>query len=97
MVICKKKKQNSSSHISLDLLLQKSGIMDSHYHDQNLLHTIMNLFAAGSETTSATLRWGLLFITKYPEIQGRCLQFVSVEQIKKGLSLDILQLGSKRS
>ncbi|KAM3930504.1 cytochrome P450 2K1-like [Leptodactylus fuscus] len=41
----------------------------SYFHDQNLTMLISNLFAAGMETTSTTLRWGLLLMMKYPEIQ----------------------------
>ncbi|KAM3930530.1 cytochrome P450 2K1-like [Leptodactylus fuscus] len=41
----------------------------SYFHDQNLTIVISNLFAAGMETTSTTLRWGLLLMMKYPEIQ----------------------------
>uniref|UniRef100_A0A3Q0S4N2 Cytochrome P450 2K1-like n=1 Tax=Amphilophus citrinellus TaxID=61819 RepID=A0A3Q0S4N2_AMPCI len=47
----------------------ESGITNSHFHDDNLMLTVMNLFAAGTETTSTTLRWALLFMTKYPKIQ----------------------------
>ncbi|XP_030577514.1 cytochrome P450 2K1-like [Archocentrus centrarchus] len=50
-------------------MLEESGITNSHFHDDNLMLTVMNLFAAGTETTSTTLRWALLFMTKYPKIQ----------------------------
>ncbi|KAL3979392.1 pogo transposable element with ZNF domain [Sarotherodon galilaeus] len=50
--------------------LEKSGITNSHFHDDNLLMTVMNLFAAGTETTSTTLRWALLLMAKYPKIQN---------------------------
>ncbi|XP_019201262.1 cytochrome P450 2K1 isoform X4 [Oreochromis niloticus] len=49
--------------------LEESGITNSHFHDDNLLITVMNLFAAGTETTSTTLRWGLLLMAKYPKMQ----------------------------
>uniref|UniRef100_A0A3Q2PJ91 Cytochrome P450 2K1 n=1 Tax=Fundulus heteroclitus TaxID=8078 RepID=A0A3Q2PJ91_FUNHE len=49
----------------------ESGITDSHYHNDNLLVTVMNLFSAGTETTSTTLRWALLFMAKYPKIQDQ--------------------------
>ncbi|KAJ8335085.1 hypothetical protein SKAU_G00407240 [Synaphobranchus kaupii] len=41
------------------------------FDDQNMLLSISNLFAAGTETTSTTLRWGLLFMMKYPHIQEK--------------------------
>ncbi|CAI5684566.1 unnamed protein product [Oreochromis niloticus] len=49
--------------------LEESGITNSHFHDDNLMITVMNLFAAGTETTSTTLRWALLLMAKYPKIQ----------------------------
>lgn len=45
-------------------------INNHYYHEDNLLHSTMNLFAAGTDTTADTLQWGLLYITKYPLIQG---------------------------
>lgn len=45
--------------------------MKTHYHDKNLNTSVRNLFAAGTDTTAATVRWGLLFLTKYPHIQSQ--------------------------
>ncbi|XP_044145408.1 cytochrome P450 2C5-like [Bufo gargarizans] len=41
------------------------------FHNKNLTMLVGNLFAGGIETTSTTLRWGLLFMMKYPEIQQK--------------------------
>ncbi|NP_001085210.1 cytochrome P450 family 2 subfamily E member 1 L homeolog [Xenopus laevis] len=41
------------------------------FHDQNLTVLLADLFGAGMETTSTTLRWGLLFMMKYPEVQKK--------------------------
>uniref|UniRef100_A0A8C1M4N8 Cytochrome P450, family 2, subfamily K, polypeptide 22 n=1 Tax=Cyprinus carpio TaxID=7962 RepID=A0A8C1M4N8_CYPCA len=41
------------------------------YHSMNLYCTINNLFGAGTDTTATTLRWGLLLMARYPEIQAR--------------------------
>ncbi|KAM4529386.1 cytochrome P450 2K1-like [Fundulus diaphanus] len=51
--------------------LEASGIKNSHFHDDNLLITVLNLFNAGTETTSTTLRWGLLLMAKHPQIQDQ--------------------------
>ncbi|XP_029293057.1 cytochrome P450 2K1-like [Cottoperca gobio] len=51
------------------LNLEESEIKDSHYHDDNLVYSVKNLFGAGTDTTGKTLQWGLLFMAKYPHFQ----------------------------
>ncbi|XP_069584427.1 cytochrome P450 2K4-like isoform X1 [Ranitomeya imitator] len=55
------------------LAKQEEGKPESteYFHDKNLTALVGNLFAAGMETTSTTLRWGLLLMIKYPEIQKK--------------------------
>ncbi|XP_053236389.1 cytochrome P450 2K6-like [Podarcis raffonei] len=48
---------------------EKKKKMNAYFHNENLKTVVANLFAAGMETTSTTLRWGLLLMMKYPEIQ----------------------------
>ncbi len=40
----------------------------------NILTVLDDFFLAGSETTSTTLRWVLLYMMKYPEIQDKVQQ-----------------------
>uniref|UniRef100_A0A4W4FSI1 Uncharacterized protein n=1 Tax=Electrophorus electricus TaxID=8005 RepID=A0A4W4FSI1_ELEEL len=38
---------------------------------ENLCSCTLDLFTAGTETTSTTMYWGLLYMIKYPEIQAK--------------------------
>ncbi|KTG03681.1 hypothetical protein cypCar_00040790, partial [Cyprinus carpio] len=51
------------------VVIQESGEKESHFHEQNLLITVSNLFAAGTDTTGTTVRWGLMLMAKYPHTQ----------------------------
>ncbi|XP_066451825.1 cytochrome P450 2K6-like isoform X3 [Eleutherodactylus coqui] len=42
---------------------------ERYFHDENLTSLVRDLFIGGMETTGSTLRWSLLLMMKYPEIQ----------------------------
>ncbi|XP_045905076.1 cytochrome P450 2D20-like [Micropterus dolomieu] len=49
---------------------QSKGQADNTFDEENLVICVLDLFVAGSETTSTTLRWAFLYMAKYPEIQA---------------------------
>ncbi|KAJ6651184.1 hypothetical protein lerEdw1_021215 [Lerista edwardsae] len=50
---------------------EKNSNSNKYFHNDNLRAVVANLFAAGMETTSTTLRWALLLMMKYPDIQKK--------------------------
>ncbi|XP_060704043.1 cytochrome P450 2D15-like [Hemiscyllium ocellatum] len=46
-------------------------VPQSSFQEANLLGTVLDLFAAGTETTSTTLLWGLLFMMQHPDMQSK--------------------------
>ncbi|XP_068106940.1 cytochrome P450 2G1-like [Hyperolius riggenbachi] len=56
----------------IDCFLIKQQMRDSpHFSTENLTKGIMNLFFAGTETITTTLRSAFLILVKYPEIQAK--------------------------
>ncbi|XP_048791297.1 cytochrome P450 2K6-like isoform X2 [Lagopus muta] len=50
---------------------EENGKDNTFFDDVNLTEVVRNLFIAGMDTTATTLRWGLLLMMKYPEIQKK--------------------------
>uniref|UniRef100_A0A803K1R9 Cytochrome P450 2K1 n=1 Tax=Xenopus tropicalis TaxID=8364 RepID=A0A803K1R9_XENTR len=51
--------------------LEEKGNPKSYFHEQNLLSILATLFAAGTDTTIASIRWAISFMVKNPLIQKR--------------------------
>ncbi|KAM9801027.1 cytochrome P450 2Y3 [Neosynchiropus ocellatus] len=53
----------------LTRLHQEKQDPSSEFHHDNLVGTVFNLFLAGTETTSSTIRYALNVLIKYPKVQ----------------------------
>ncbi|XP_063173356.1 cytochrome P450 2K6-like [Candoia aspera] len=54
-------------------------VTNGYFHNENLKAVVANLFAAGTETSSNTLRWAILLMMKYPEIQSKVQEEIAKE------------------
>ncbi len=66
---------NIHFHIYLHSLLQEKDKPNTEYHFDNLVSVVWNMFSAGTETTSSTVRQALLLMMKHPDIQGEIFSF----------------------
>ncbi|XP_042692853.1 cytochrome P450 2K6-like [Centrocercus urophasianus] len=66
-------RNDQRSFIDACLVRQKeeNGKDNKFFDDANLSEVVRNLFIAGMDTTATTLRWGLLLMMKYPDIQKK--------------------------
>ncbi|XP_037371411.1 cytochrome P450 2F2-like [Talpa occidentalis] len=55
----------------LDQMDKEQKDPESHFQEETLVMTTHNLFFGGTETTSTTLRYGLLILLKYPEVAAK--------------------------
>ncbi|XP_013911887.1 PREDICTED: cytochrome P450 2F3-like isoform X2 [Thamnophis sirtalis] len=50
---------------------QEKGNASSHFTEETMSKTTVNLFFAGTETVSSTLRYGLLILLRHPEVEEK--------------------------
>ncbi|NXC45029.1 CP2J2 protein, partial [Penelope pileata] len=55
----------------LDQMEKTKNIPNSTYDEENMVQSVFDLFFGGSETTATTLRWALLYMVAYPDIQEK--------------------------
>uniref|UniRef100_A0A673GQI6 Cytochrome P450, family 2, subfamily AE, polypeptide 1 n=1 Tax=Sinocyclocheilus rhinocerous TaxID=307959 RepID=A0A673GQI6_9TELE len=53
--------------------IEKCKDSEAEFTEENLIHCVLDLFGAGTESTAKSLSWALLYMAKYPEVQGGLL------------------------
>ena len=71
----------------IDVFLTEIKLQKSHLNEKTLISTIQALFIGGSHTITTTLRWALLYMIAYPEIQRQVQQeldtYVGLERLPR--------------
>ncbi|XP_076009189.1 cytochrome P450 2J2-like isoform X2 [Genypterus blacodes] len=62
---------NPRDYIDSFLIEERNRNHELGFNEGNLVLCCLDLFLAGSETTSKTLQWGLIYLIKYPHIQDK--------------------------
>ncbi|XP_027746358.1 cytochrome P450 2J6-like isoform X2 [Empidonax traillii] len=55
----------------LDQIEKTKNVPNSTFDEDNMVQSVFDLFFGGSETTATTLRWALLYMLAYPDIQEK--------------------------
>uniref|UniRef100_A0AAY4DTF6 Cytochrome P450 n=1 Tax=Denticeps clupeoides TaxID=299321 RepID=A0AAY4DTF6_9TELE len=58
-------------YIDCFLMRLNENLVSTEFHHENLTATVLNLFLAGTETTSSTMRYTMMLLIKYPDIQEK--------------------------
>uniref|UniRef100_A0A4X2KXH1 unspecific monooxygenase n=1 Tax=Vombatus ursinus TaxID=29139 RepID=A0A4X2KXH1_VOMUR len=67
----------------LSKMQQEKDNPQSEFDLENLIAATTDLLAAGTETTSSTLRYGLLLILKHPEVQSKVQKLPCLQEIER--------------
>ncbi|XP_067324604.1 cytochrome P450 2D14-like [Anolis sagrei] len=55
----------------LEEIEKAEGNTETSFNEQNLIQVLLDLIAANTQATTATLTWGLIFMVLHPEVQKR--------------------------
>ncbi|XP_048034959.1 cytochrome P450 2J4 isoform X1 [Megalobrama amblycephala] len=51
--------------------IEKCKDSEAEFTEENLIHCVLDLFGAGTESTAKSLSWALLYMAKYPDVQEK--------------------------